>query len=607
MSNKLRIPTARRTLASACAALLLAAAGVAPALAVDVSAGTHFELDANAQDSNGVATAPDDWDSVFGLFGVTGGTAVAGAGETFVVDSQNGEAGFSGLSNKDIDEVNTWVYDNAKLTPDKDNITNAYAKAYSINNHLVLYFGADRFANNGDAALGFWFFRNSVGLGPKSGKSGPFTGTHAVGDLLIQADFYNGGSQSRIEIFKWVASGGDVSTHLLRVGVPVTSNGNTVCRDDKLACATVNTGNIPAPWAFSPKFGSNNIFPNTSFFEGGIDVTALIGEVCFSSFMAETRSSHSETAELKDFALGDFDLCSVDVEKTCINDGGTVSPVFNPATETFQTKHNVRIENTGFGPLYDVQIQDNSIVAGSKDCSISAISGGIGAPSVPLGGIAIANNTAWTTVATQLNSGAANAMTVSLICLTPDNPFRNAVSVRSKPTPSGAADVTDADTETTAEADVCQVTLGVGLALTKYCQGDPASPNYQAGDLSVLLDSSDGYKPKVCVDITLSSTTPDQRQVITSFTDTDLGSLITDVPLIGGQRILEPQGTNGDSVTVSRCYSPAVPNNNETNPGLAQFSDTVEAAGVGKTFPTTTSAGPVTATCKLCPTCPECN
>ena len=73
MSNRTGVPVARHGLASACAALLLAVVGVTPAQAVDVSDPTNFQLDANAQDSNGVATAPDDWDSVFGLFGVTGG------------------------------------------------------------------------------------------------------------------------------------------------------------------------------------------------------------------------------------------------------------------------------------------------------------------------------------------------------------------------------------------------------------------------------------------------------------------------------------------------------------------------------------------------------
>ncbi|MEO7937942.1 MAG: hypothetical protein ABIR55_04915 [Burkholderiaceae bacterium] len=599
MSTRYGIPTARRALASACAGLLFAAAGVTPALAVQVDTPTKFELDANARDSNALATLPDDWDGVFNLYGATGGVAVAGAGETFVIDSQNGEAGFSGQSNKDIDEVNTWIYDNAKVTPDKDNITNAYAKAYTIDGHLVVYFGADRLSNSGDAALGFWFFRNSVGLGPKSGRSGPFTGTHAVGDVLVQVDYFNGGSQSRIEIFKWVASGGDVSTHLQRVGVPATSNGTTVCNALHTACATSNAGNTPSPWAYSPKSGAANVFPYTSFFEAGIDVTELIGEVCFSSFMAETRTSHSETAELKDFALGDFDLCSIDVEKTCVLQG-TEPAIFNPANETFQTKHNVRIENNGYGPLYGVQIQDNAIIAGSKDCAISTITGGIDPPGTN-GGILLANNTAWTTVADQLNPGAANAMTVSLIYITSDNPFVNQVSVRSKASPTSAvADVTDQDTETTAEADVCQLTLGVGLALTKYCHGDTHNPNFKTGDLSVLLDSSNGYKPKVCVDIKLQSTTPDQRQVITSFTDTDLGNLIGNVPLVGGQRILEPQGTSGDSVTVSQCYSPAVPDNGQTDPHKAQFTDTVNAAGRGKTFPTTSSAGPTSATCDMC-------
>ena len=38
---------------------------------------------------------------------------------------------------------------------------------------------------------------------------------------------------------------------------------------------------------------------------------------CFSSFLAETRSSSSITAQLKDFAEGSFQLCRIDVTKNC--------------------------------------------------------------------------------------------------------------------------------------------------------------------------------------------------------------------------------------------------------------------------------------------------
>ena len=46
--------------------------------------------------------------------------------------------------------------------PDKDDLTHAYAAAYNENSDLLLYFGADRISNVGDAFMGFWFFKQKV-------------------------------------------------------------------------------------------------------------------------------------------------------------------------------------------------------------------------------------------------------------------------------------------------------------------------------------------------------------------------------------------------------------------------------------------------------------
>ena len=46
--------------------------------------------------------------------------------------------------------------------PDKDDITNAYAAVYDAGGDPVLVFGLDRFANNGDASVGFWFFQQPI-------------------------------------------------------------------------------------------------------------------------------------------------------------------------------------------------------------------------------------------------------------------------------------------------------------------------------------------------------------------------------------------------------------------------------------------------------------
>ncbi|MES2857920.1 MAG: hypothetical protein V4704_01920 [Pseudomonadota bacterium] len=635
------------TLGVAIGVVIASSLALAPSAVQAVhSAPYPFELDGDATKT----TLLGEWNDVFNLpqdgnplvYPSPRGTPDAGPGETFVVDGPNLAGGketsaWSG-SNKDIDTIDTWEYKSAKVVPDKDNITNAYAKAYSVDhdgdgsdaagdtpNHLTIYFGADRFANNGDAALGFWFFRNDVGLGP----NGQFTGEHAVGDILVQVDFVGGGSSSEVQIFKWVGSGG--SHGALDQLEFAAANGSTVCTPDDYACATTNNTATPSPWAYTPKSGASNIFPSESFFEAGIDITALVGEVCFSSFMAETRSSHSETAELKDFALGDFDLCSVDVEKVCVIDDGF--PTVDPANETFTTRHDVTITNTGFGAIYDVELRDDNVdIAAGKLCTISGIIGGVGGPTVG-SGIDFTSNTHFIEVANRLDPGAANAMTVELLCTTGENPFRNAVSVQSKATPTSASsDVDDTDTETQAQADVCGLTLSTGLAIQKWCQGDPGA----AGDLnpayaaraaaslpnrSVFLNPANSYKPDVCVDIRLSNTTADQRMEILSFDDPDLditagGNLLSQIPLDSkGRRTLAPMGQTGDSIVVSDCYSPAAPDGGQTDPGLAAFSDTVTSHARGtitpNIFPTQTSAPGTekildTATCKLCPTCPDC-
>lgn len=570
-----------------------------------------FELDADAVRQ----TADDDWNNVFEIAAFPG-TPVTGDGEVFVADGPNLAGGketsaWAG-SNKDIDLISTWEYKASKVTPDKDNITNAYAKAYpvggfpggdfpghpaGVHEHLVIYFGADRFANSGDAALGFWFFQNDVGMAP----GGTFTGEHAIGDVLVQIDYVNGGALSEVQIFEWVGSGG--SHGPLNELVFDSSNGLTVCTDDDTACATSNANAIPSPWAYTPKSGADNVFPEQSFFEAGIDITALVGEVCFSSFMAETRSSHSETAELKDFALGDFSLCSVDVEKVCVVEEN-VSPTVDPINETFQTKHTVTVTNDGFGKIYDVALRDDAVAAG-KVCAISAISGGTGAPSVPADGILFPNSSTYVTVADELAAGA--SMTVDMLCVTDVNPFKNAVSVRSSATDGGTADVTDSDTESDAQAAVCLLDLDTGLKLTKFCQGDPGTeenPNtlYAAGDRSVVLDPTNGYAPQVCVDITLQSTTSNQRMIIDSLSDDKIGNLLPE-----GGLTLAPLGSAGDTYTVSRCYTPTAPDENQTDPGLAQYTDTVTASGRGKINNVSFDALPKSATCKLCPTCPSCD
>lgn len=240
---------------------------------------TTFELDGNAIEEG--AVPGEDWDVV----NSTGGSSEVHTG--VLVDPSDSTRFTEG--SKDVLDLDEWGWDN-QSSPPKDQITNAYAALYAGN---LLYFGADRYATNGDAQIGFWLFKNPVSLITVDGK-GRFDGLHAIGDILILSDFIRGGTVPYIKVFMWVGSGG---THGSLDSIPV---------DPSSAFAIVNSGSTPSPWPYEPKKGSTDIFPENAFFEGGLDLGALGIEGCFSEFLVETRSSQSVNAELKDFAMGSF-------------------------------------------------------------------------------------------------------------------------------------------------------------------------------------------------------------------------------------------------------------------------------------------------------------
>lgn len=262
-----------------------------------------FELDGNATDESSVAG--DDWATLYG----GGGNKVAFTGIT--VDKPP-DATYFTQGSKDTEDIPKWRYSATKGgIPDKDEITNAYAAAYIVPSgpkagHLIIYFGMDRFATDGNANVGFWFFQNPVGLNP----DGTFSGTHQVGDFLILSTFTQGGTVPTIQVYEWVGSGG--SDGALNLKFSGTNADCTTVGSGDDACATVNSSPTTAPWAYTPKSGPPGIFPAGGFFEGGIDVTAIFGQnICVTRFLAETRSSQSLTATLHDFAgPTPFNVCA---------------------------------------------------------------------------------------------------------------------------------------------------------------------------------------------------------------------------------------------------------------------------------------------------------
>lgn len=343
-----------------------------------------FELEGNIVDDSG-QPAPDDW------VGLALGqhankvlvTTDDGNGHLILKDRGVGfvDRIYTGGGSKDVEDINAWRHTDTGGLPDKDDITNAYAAGYTLPadfvppagsphgpNDLIIYFGLDRYANNGDAFAGFWFFQNDV----KIKTDGTFEGTHVArdeqtgqrGDLLVLVEYPQGtNANPEIKVYEWdpaETGAPNIAPNLEEI----FSSSEAKCdgTGNKVACAFTNADSLPLPpagtnWAYAPKLGNKNVIPKESFFEGGINVSALLGGTvpCFSSFLAETRSSRSETAQLKDFVLGDFNLCSIAVTKQCVDpapeiiDGDTIKVSFSGT-----------VKNDGGLPLSDVTIEDEA-------------------------------------------------------------------------------------------------------------------------------------------------------------------------------------------------------------------------------------------------------
>lgn len=325
--------------------LAVAAGAFAVANAVAVHDTGQFQLDGNAVDGG----AGDDWSTPPKPAG--GATLFTGILEDNATAEQ-----FTGGGSKDNNDISQWLWKVGEPL-DKDNITNAYAAGYISTvdtgdtdiGDFIVYFGLDRLANNGSAQVGFWFFRNQIGLtNTQSGGGLKFSGSHAVGDILVQSNFSQGGVISRISVFKWVGSGGSHGAlDLLFEGSdcvdadPNTAGDQPLLGDDP-SCATANRATVSAPWPYAAKFPDANDptgFPQGSFFEGGINLSRLVPNVgCLSTFMAETRSSTPFDARLFDFGFGDFNTCQVAVSTTAsTTSNGVPSTTVVPGTSVTDT------------------------------------------------------------------------------------------------------------------------------------------------------------------------------------------------------------------------------------------------------------------------------
>jgi hypothetical protein len=272
------------------------------------------------------SNAGDDWDQVYNEVTSDPDTKCTDLGAVecaFVHDPENHTIFTTGGSKDDLD-IPSWRYTDGSV-PDADEILDAFAAKYTdTNDDQILYFGADRLAVNGSKDFGFWFFRNPVGLNTDGTFSGEHSGTEAEpGDILILGTFTQGGAATNIRVFRWVGTGGNATSNGTVQGPDAAFADCVPGGNNDDGCGTVNNTTIPVPWSYQAK-GETALkeIPSGGFLEGGINLTAIGLEGCFSSFVAETRSSPSVDAQLKDFVLGNFEACGSSLATTPADDSG---------------------------------------------------------------------------------------------------------------------------------------------------------------------------------------------------------------------------------------------------------------------------------------------
>ena len=491
-----------------------------PAAAIDV-----FELDGNPAQS---LLGMEDWAN---LVGGTGNFLAF----TGVVADPGQDTIFAG-GPKDIQDMDKWTWKNNGGFPDKNDITNAFAAAYDVDGDLIVYFGADRYSNAGDAYLGFWFFKDRIGLNP----NGTFAGRHQIGDILVLLNYPQGTSSlPEVMVLEWNPAQQDVATnlHLLYGGAGARCGSVP----PSTACAITNARAEPAPWAYQAKSGAPNVFPPESFFEGGVNLSVLLGgTACFSSFMAETRSSTSVTAALKDFVLGEFPVCDIAVTKTC----DVVA--FTPDFQSFVVDFTATVTNSGAGTFpagAQVRVVDDAGTPGVAADDV-VVNRTLQAPLAPGGQLSVGGR-----------------------FTSPQNPPFNRVT----------ASITTAEATIQAEAfgvECDPLQLNPRLALSSMC--------------SLVLESSAGLLV-VRVDFTGSVQNTGNLPLYVGVRGENSGVVLA-------ERLLQP----GQSAALSGSYYPSAASGSVSDPRTAMFAETFTATGRNPLLPQSVTAVS-SANCSLCP------
>jgi len=464
------------------------------------------ELDGNLL-NNGMT----DWEDIFDVVGDGVPTEANPlpapyGGAVFIRDFKPGASG------PDISTFATGSKDTLPITPgwectrsnnvnDKTDIINAYAAVANEGGDTVVYFALERYSNEGDGNVGFWFLQDPevACVLPENGnpKTDSFAGNHVDGDVLIVSEFSKGGKVATVEAYEW--QGGAL--------IPLASGMDC---DDAVGdlCATVNDvqltgygGGTDIPWLTETKTngpGYSNNLEVSELFEGRINLSEVLETVaCFSKYMGVTRSSTSLTATLFDYALGDFPLCSIDAGKSC--DARAV----NTAGDKIRSTFTASVENDGISSVYDVSIEEditNILNNGSETgefCHLTAYE----IDSVPVvdGNLPVdlTDGSAYVVASTLAGSSTIDA---TIVCETFEAEILNEATFRAKtfaaatePDLAEAAVVTIPDGQTF--NDLCALNVQAMATIDKVCD-----------DVTLDVDDNNILRILAAANITLTNT-----------------------------------------------------------------------------------------------------
>jgi uncharacterized repeat protein (TIGR01451 family) len=249
-----------------------------------------------------------------------------------------------------------WLYSTVdNQVPDRNDIVTAFAAAYHEPDagDIHFYFGLDTYSVQGSANAGFWFFRRPVTLSPPApGQTvGRFNGDHADGDIFVSIWYEQGGELSSVEVYQWDSTPGPGDKP---VGLrSLLSSADADCANapgSGSVCGVINlTPGEDPPWRYLNANGDAS-YESAAFVEVGLNLSKLLGRDvgCFSSFLAETRSAPSLTTERKDFTLGAFPVCSIEV----------IKKAHQPSKIGDEIRFTITIENTGQATLYKRSVVD---------------------------------------------------------------------------------------------------------------------------------------------------------------------------------------------------------------------------------------------------------